>query len=180
MKHYIIVLMAAIASLLAISSCSNSENRISEHDIALSDSKIEDVVKAHFDEQNWKYHMYTDEDSIITFEMGFTVDNDKLDVRVCIDPDDLYQIICNTKTELPPAVIDKGIIAMNDYNVSSRVVSGCVTPKGKIVFWIGRNIDGNAFSEQAFAADFAMVLQETEDATSKIFKQIYATSGPDK
>lgn len=116
--------------------------------------------------------MYTDEDSIITFRLGFNGDNEKLMLQVSILPNNaIYQIICQSETKLTQETISNGIIAMNNYNLRARVVSGCVSSEGNITFRLGRNIDGNTFSEQTFAVDFDTVIKEADDKTAQIYKQ---------
>ena len=116
--------------------------------------------------------MYADEDSIITFRLGFNGDNEKLMLKVDVMPDNaIYSIVCESETKLSQENINNGIIVMNDYNLKAQVVSGCISSEGDIIFWLGRNIDGNTFSEQAFAVDFNLVIRETDDETAQIYKQ---------
>ncbi|MDE6644229.1 MAG: hypothetical protein K2K27_09050 [Muribaculaceae bacterium] len=60
---------------------------------------------------------------------------------------------------------------MNKYNLRAQVVSGCISREGDIIFWLGRNTDGNAFSEQAFAMDLDMVFKEADEEIAQIYKQ---------
>lgn len=139
----------------------NSENR-----------NIEDVIQGYFDKRKWKYHMHTDENSTIRFKLGFTANNEKVFLDVNIFPHNkIYEINCHSETKLPQELVYRGIAAINNYNLSARVVSGCVSPNGDIIFWLGRNIDGNTFSEEAFAIDFEMVIRETDYETAQIYKQ---------
>ncbi len=118
--------------------------------------------------------MYTDEDSIITFRLGFNGHNETLMLRVDVLSNAIYQIVCEPETKLSQENINNGIIAMNNYNLlRAQVVSGCIRSEGNIIFWLGRNIDGNTFSEQAFAADLHMVIREADIKTAQIYKQAY-------
>ena len=93
-------------------------------------------------------------------------------LKVDVVPDNaIYHIVCQSETKLLQENINNGIIAMNNYNLKAHVVSGCIGSEGNIIFWLGRNIDGNTFSEQAFAVDFDMVIKETDDETAQIYKQ---------
>ena len=159
---------------LLFSSCSHQEKESSKKlaQFPSSEQKIEDVIKGYFDKQEWHYRMYTDEDSIITFRLGFNGDNEKLMLKVDVVPDNaIYHIVCQSETKLLQENINNGIIAMNNYNLKAHVVSGCIGTEGNIIFWLGRNIDGNTFSEQAFAVDFDRVIKETDDETAQIYKQ---------
>lgn len=138
------------------------------------ESSIEEVIKRYFDKHEWQYNMITDEDSIITFGLGFSGDYEKLlmlQVRV-LPNSAIYQISCKSEIKLPQNCISNGIIAINNYNLRAHVVSGCINPEGDIIFWLERNIDGNAFSEQAFAADLDMVINMTDNETAHIYKQV--------
>lgn len=169
----ILPLMITI-SIMILSSCSHRKSTPSADlaKFASQEQKIEDVIKGYFDKREWRYRMYTDEDSVITFRLGFTGDNENLTIHVNVFHDEaMYQIICQSETKLSHDDINSGIIAMNEYNLTARIVSGCITDVGNIVFWLGRNIDGNTFSEQAFAVDFNMVICETDDETAQIYKR---------
>lgn len=169
-----IVTLMVILFGVVISSCSNSGKTTSNKFIQAlpSGKKIEDVIKGYFDKNDWHYRMYTDEDSIVTFVLKFSGDNETLNFRVNIIPqDEIYQIICQSETKLAPKDMQNGIIAMNKYNLRAQVVSGCISRKGDIIFWLGRNTDGNTFSEQAFAVDLDMVFKEADEETAQIYKQ---------
>lgn len=171
----ILIFVITISSIL-FSSCSHQENKSSKElsQYSTREQTIEDVIKGYFDKQGWHYRMYTDEDSIITFRLGFNGHNEKLTLQVNVLPDNaIYEIIGQSETTLSHEVINAGIIAINNYNLMARVVNGCISHEGDIIFWLGRNIDGNTFSEQAFAVDFDMVVRETDDETAQIYKLAY-------
>lgn len=161
---------------LLFSSCSHQENESSKEiaQYSSSERKIEDVIKSYFDKQEWHYRMCTDDDHIITFRLGFNGDNEKLMLKVDVLPDNaIYHIVCQSETKLSQENMNDGIISMNNYNLKASVVSGCISSEGSIIFWLGRNIDGNTFSEQAFAVDFDMVIKETDNVTAHIFKEAH-------
>lgn len=134
--------------------------------------KVEDMIKKFFDSQEWKYRMYTDEDSVITFKLAFDSNNEKLKVRIDVYPDDyMYNIIGGADTKIPVNCIDRAIWAINEYNRKSNIVCGCIEDDGTVIFWLGRNTDGNSFSKEAFKADFDMVLKHVDNETAQIFKQ---------
>ena len=171
----LIVLLCGLIS----SSCSHTE-KPSPKDFKQTTSlgmNIEDVIKGYFDKNDWHYRKYIDEDSVITYVLRFNGNYEKLLFHVNIIPqDDIYEIICQSKTVLAQKDIDKGIIAINKYNYKTQVVSGCISPEGNIIFWLGRNIDGNTFSEQVFAVDLDMVFKEADDETAQIYKQALSNS----
>lgn len=79
--------------------------------------------------------MYTDENSTIRFKLGFTANNEKVFLDVNIFPHNkIYEINCHSETKLPQELVYRGIAAINNYNLSARVVSGCVSPNGDIIF----------------------------------------------
>lgn len=134
--------------------------------------KVEEVIKSYFDKKNWKYQMYTDENSIITFRLGVIGDYETVNIKISIDPEmNFYHIVGGSDISVAEKDRAKGIIAINNYNLSARVVSGCIGSDGSILFWMGRNVNGNAFSEEAFAIDLFMVINETDHQTAHIFKQ---------
>lgn len=156
------------------SSCSHQENKSSKEldQYPSSERKMEDVIKNYFDKQDWHYRVHTEEDSIISFQLGFNGENEKVLLRVDVLPNNaIYQIISHSETKLPKDKINDGIIAINNYNIKANIVSGCIGTEGNIIFWLGRNIDGNTFSEQAFATDFDMVIQTADYETAQIYKQ---------
>lgn len=152
---------------------SNQKNEPSEGTaIYAGNCKIKDVIQKYFDKRRWKYKMFTDENSAIRFQLGFTANNETVFINVNIFPNnEIYEINCHSETKLPQELIYHGIAAINNYNLSAKVVSGCISPNGDIIFWLGRNTDGNTFSEEAFAIDFEMVIRETDYETAQIYKQ---------
>ena len=54
------------------------------------------------------------------------------------------------------------------------MVSGCIGQDGVITIWMGRNTDGDTFSEKVFGCDFDMVMREADTATAQIFKESLA------
>lgn len=174
MKRILILILGLSSLIVSASSHQEKESSKELPPYSSSERKIENVIKGYFDKQEWHYRMYTDEDSIITFRLGFYGDNEKLMLQVNVLPNnDIYQISCRSDTKLPQNIISNGIIAMNDYNLRANVVSGCISPEGNIIFWLGRNTDGNTFSEQAFSIDCDMVIKEADDETAQIYKQAY-------
>lgn len=139
---------------------------------SVSEDKVEEVIKRYFDNRDWKYQMFTDENSIITFRLGITGDNETIHIKIDVDPENnKYHIIGGTDTIISANDVCKGILAMNEYNLRAMVVSGCIANDGSIIFWLGRNLNGNAFSEESFVIDFYMVVREADYQTAQIFKQ---------
>lgn len=173
MKHFITLL---ITLSVVLSSCSHHETKSSmaQSGRIADECKVEDVIKGFFNKKKWKYKMDMDEDSVITFRTGFDGQNESISMQVRVyQTDSLYQIICQSETKLSPEAMNKGIKAMNEYNLGALVASGCISPEGHIVFWTGRSIDGNTFSEEAFAADFYRTLSASDHKTAQICKQSY-------
>lgn len=170
-KEVSIILMVII--VLGCGACgSHGKDELSGKGVKNNGEKVEKVIKKFFDSQNWKYQMYTDEDSVITFKLSFDGNNERLKVRIDVYPeDDMYNIIGGADTKIPVNSIDKAILAINEYNRKSNIVCGCIEDDGTIIFWLGRNTEGNTFSKEAFEADFDMVLKRVDFETAQIFKQ---------
>lgn len=171
-NYIIIALLGGI--LIAIISCrrSNGSDGICRN---LSQGEHKDMmstIRNFFDSQEWKYHQYTEEDSVESFILGFTGLNEEIMFRVDVMPNrNMYHIIAQSETVIPPSNIDAAIKAINRYNLRARVISGCVSEEGNIIFWMGRNTDDGSFSEDAFDCDFHMVMREADTATAHIFKE---------
>lgn len=175
--NYIIIALLG-GCLIAILSCRRSNiSRGEMKSLTLGTERGEHrnlttMIGSFFDSQEWKYRKYTENDSVESFLLGFTGDNEEILCRVDVMPShNMYQIIGQSKTILPASNIDGAIKAINRYNLRAKVVSGCVSEDGSITFWMGRNTDGGSFSEDAFGCDFDMVMRETDMTTAHIFKE---------
>lgn len=174
MKHIIAWVTKLKNRLFPFGSPQENNSKFELNECPSVNQKIEDVIRGYFDKQEWKYRMYTNEDSVITFKLGFSGGNERLMVYVNVFTDEaVYQIGCRSDTKLSQEVIRNGRLAMNNYNIVAKVVSGCIGLDGSIMFWLGRNIDGNTFSEKAFAVDFIMVMNVTDNETAQIYKQAF-------
>lgn len=108
--------------------------------------------------------------------LGFNELNEEIMFRVDVMPNhNMYHIIAQSETVIPPSNIDVAIKSINRYSLRAHVVNGCVSEEGKIIFWMGRNTDDGSFSEDAFGCDFYMVMREADTATAQIFKEALAT-----
>ena len=166
---------------IAILSCRRlNSNKEENRSLAMSSEirehkNLTTMIRSFFDSQEWKYRQYADEDSIESFMLGFMGLNEEILFRVDVMPNhDMYQIIGQSKTIVPVSNIEGAIKAINRYNLRAKVVSGCIGEDGAITFWMGRNTDGDTFSEKAFGCDFDMVMREADTATAQIFKEALA------
>lgn len=140
-------------------------------------NEVIETIKTYFDSLEWKYDVNTDNESMQTIETGVNARNEKINIRVRVFPSkSRYQILCQPLTTIAPEHLDEAIAAINDFNCSSATVSGCIGNKGNIVFWLGRNTDGDAFSAEAFEADFDDVLSAADFETAQIYKRAYSAS----
>ena len=177
-NYIVIALLGGI--LIAIVSCRRS-NGGGDPVRNLSQGEQKDMtstIRSFFDSQEWKYRQYMDEDSVESFMLGFNGLNEEIMFRVDVMPNrNMYHIIAQSKTVIPPSNIDAAIKAINGYNLRAQVVSGCVSEEGNIIFWMGRNTDDGSFSEEAFGCDFDMVMREADTATAQIFQEALAEGG---
>ena len=175
-NYIIIVLLGGI--IIAILSCrrpnsNKEENRSSE---IRENKDLTTMIRSFFDSQEWKYRQYSEEDFIESFMLRFTGLNEEILLRVDVIPNhNMYLIIGQSKTIVPVSNIEGAIKAINRYNLRAKVVSGCIGEDGTITFWMGRNTDGETFSEGAFGCDFDMVMREVDKATAHILKEALAT-----
>lgn len=175
-NYIIVALLGGI--LTAIVSCckssgSNEENRSLIQSSESGEQKnMTDIIRNFFDSQDWKYNIDSEDDSVESFMLGFTGVNEEIMFCVNVMPNqNMYQIIGQSKTVIPLPNIEAAVRAINRYNLKAKVVCGCVGEDGSINFWMGRNTDGDTFSEEAFSCDFEMVMRVVDTATSLIFKE---------
>ena len=152
---------------------SREENKITSVETGkIEQQDMTTMIRGYFDSRQWKYRMYTEEDSVVSFILVFKDDNEEVRFRVVVMPNsNMYQIIGQLNIVIPTPNIDAGIRAINNYNFRARIVSGCVSDEGNIIFWLGRNTDGGTFSEDAFSLDFDMVMREVDYESAQIFKK---------
>ena len=121
------------------------------------------------------YSLEPEEDSVQAFYINFEACNENL--RFCIRvffKKSVCLIICSPKTKISLEYRDKAIQAMNEFNGNSMVVSGFIGEQGNVVFSLGRNMEGNTFSKEAFIADFHSVYHVADMKTAQILKKAYA------
>lgn len=160
-----------ILSILITPSCSKSSSDSPE--VNTQDMKIEDVIKTYLDKRELKYRVYTDQDSIQTFELVFTTKGNNLLTFIDIVPkDSVYNVMCRSTSGLPKAMINDAIAEVNKFNLASRFTSACVDSDGDIIFWIGTNYEGNTFSEESFAADLWTVVNAADDILPLMREQL--------
>lgn len=134
---------------------------------------VTETIKSYFDSEEWKYELKSEEDnSIHSFYIGFSGRNEELFFRINVFPEDkVCQIACQSETKIRPEYMSGASRAINEFNLHSRLVCGCVGKNGNITFWIGRNTDGDTFSKEAIAADFDIVFRVTDNETAQILKR---------
>lgn len=135
--------------------------------------KITEIIKSYFDSEKWKYMFESNNDGTLqSLYSQFTGNNEILRFRINVFPNDkICQILCQPSTKINPNNILGAIQAINEFNLHSRLVCGCIGENGDIAFWLGRNTDGDTFSQEAFAADFHIVFNAAEEETAQIFKK---------
>lgn len=145
---------------------------------------VTETIKNYLDSMGWKYELETEDDGDTNIiYTGIEGDNESIRIRVIVYVRScMCQVACQSETIVSKECIPGAIFAMNEFNLRARIVSGCVTDKGAITFWLGRNTDGDTFSEEAFGADFDMLLKVTDRETAQIFKKAvqYTANGNPK
>lgn len=134
---------------------------------------VTETIKSYFDSEKWKYELESqDDDTCHTFYIGFTGHHEELRFRINVFPDNkICQIICRSETKIDSEYLVGASHAINEFNLHSKLVCGCVGDNGAIAFWLGRNTDGDTFSKEAFAADFDIVFRVTDNETAQILKR---------
>ncbi len=158
--------------------CSQGDNTSQgdnpEHvSIQRSGKDIVYIIWTFFDEMELACELSTEKDSVECFTVGFDGENGEIMMRVYVMTDrDMYQIIGQRKTFVPESNRDAAIRAINRYNMQTNAVSGCISEDSAVTFWIGRYTEGGAFSVEAFAREFGMVLAAAEDTTTQILNEV--------
>lgn len=165
------IIIAILSWRKAVTSC--EENEITSVETCkIEQQDVTTMIRTFFDSRQWKYRMYTEEDSVVSFALAFRGDNEETMFRIDVMPNNnIYHIIGQSNTTIPTSNVNAGIRAINQYNLRAKVVSGCVCDNGAITFWLGRNTDGGTFSEDAFSYDFDMVMRAVDDESAHIFKE---------
>lgn len=134
---------------------------------------VTETIKSYFESEEWKYDLESDDDNTChSFYTVFNGRNEKLLFKIMVLPNSkICQIICQSETKFSPEYQYGASLAINEYNSYAPLVCGCVSEKGDITFWLGRNTDGDTFSKEAFAADFDTVFKVTDNETAQILKR---------
>lgn len=168
-KHFAFI-MVAIVALGCVTCGSNSSNYSGRYD---NGDNMEKVIKKYFDKSEWHYQMHKNGDSITTFKLGFQGKNEIVEIGVDIfKREAFYQIDGHSQTTaVAEDKIDRGLVAVNDYNMRATVVSACINSFGTVIFWLGRSTAYDTFSENAFAEDLNLVFTAIDEETSHICGQ---------
>ncbi len=171
--------VAVSMSLLLVAAffcaCNKTSNRDIQTDIpakedaAIKNNDVVSMINSFFKSKELKYGIETEEDGITVFIVRFRGDNTDIIINVFVMPEiNLYQIIGSMNVTVQSNQRQSVLNAINECNLEADVTSCYLSNNGEIKFWIGRNIDGDTFSEEAFAADFLMVVNDTEKKTPKL------------
>lgn len=166
------LIIVVIILILMFSSCFHQKKSIEVTKPSDSDCSMEEIIKTYFDNEHWGYETKTQEDSTLSFYLSFHCKHELLHMRVDLNNNkNMFLIMCQPETRLPIESLNNGIIAMNNYNCQALFVTGCIRPEGQIVFWLARNIEGKAYSKEAFDMDLELILQVADEETAQIYKQ---------
>lgn len=133
--------------------------------------EIIEIIKADFDSMEWEYKVETRDDRVL-IRTGMEGKNEMINICIRIFPaQNRYQILCVPDTAIVKEHIDRAIAAMNEFNLFSSTVCGCIGYQGDIGFWLGRHTNGGAFSSETFDADFRAVLLAADNETAQIYKK---------
>ena len=135
--------------------------------------EIIEIIKTYFDSMGWKYEVETRDERVI-IQTGMEGKNEMIYISIRIYPaQNRYQILSMPDTAIAKEYIDRAIAAMNDFNLCSSTVCGCIGYDGIIVFWLGRHTNGGGFSSETFNADFSAVLLAADNYTAQIYKKAH-------
>ena len=158
---------------LALGRWNKNASKISGKTLNSIDVKIEDIIENYFNKREWYYSKNVAPDGI-SYDLFFNRERCNLMVLVDVYPEDaFYRVACHLDEKLSDKSIEKGLIEVNKFNQRAIGVCGFINSKGYIRFWVGRNINGNTFSEEAFIVDLLMCMKTTEEKTVEIFKQLH-------
>lgn len=141
---------------------------------------VTETIKSYFDSEEWKYELRSEDNSLQSFYTMFSGRNEELLFRINVYSENkICQIACQSETKINPEYMSGALHAINEFNLHSRLVCGCVGENGGISFWLGRNTDGDTFSKEAFAADFDVIFRTADDETAQILKKAIQLTIPD-
>lgn len=136
-------------------------------------NKTTEVIKSCFDKQKWQYDLKEADDNghPDEFNISFYGENEGCTYRVlvCFEGKS-YQLVGFTQTSVPQQYMDGALKAVNEYNCAALLIGSCIGQKGRIIFWSGRNVVSETFSEEVFMKDFRQLVIVVEDDTAQILK----------
>lgn len=174
-KHHrsaTVFMTLVVITMTLLCSCDKAQNSNPETE-STKNEDVTTVIKSVFDSRELKYSNFTEDDGTVVFTLKFKDDDTNLivGVGVYVLPESyIYHIIGSTNIEIDPGQRQRVLNEINEYNEGSSIASCFLSDKGELRFWVGRNIEGCAFSKDAFAADFNAVVKDTAEETPKIIK----------
>lgn len=171
MKSQLISIQILLSIILCLyfSGCSNGKDADSYE--SENETTVESI-KSFLKSKDLKYTLETDEEDTSTFTLVFSGGDgsNESTIFIRIYEQDAYQIFGYQDITIPEEHRCQILNAVNNYNLGSALVSGCINNAGKLYFYLGRNTDGNSYSQKAFAVDLGCVLSAIEEETNKILR----------
>ena len=95
---------------------SREENKIKSVEAdKIEQQDMTTMIRGYFDSRQWKYRMYTEEDSVVSFALAFKDDNEEVRVRVDVMPNsNMYHIIGQSNIKIPTSNINTGVRSINE------------------------------------------------------------------
>lgn len=128
------------------------------------------TIKDSLDSSDYRYD-YEDE----RFEMGFTLDNDRVRVRIFYNEEkEWFSIVVYPSHAIPVSKVEKILPALNNINKSLLFGTFFVDPEdGELAFRVSMSVDNRSINDTMVAVMLSTSLNTVDENINDIMKTLY-------
>lgn len=138
-------------------------------------NSVSKTIKNFLESQKWKYKSESIEnhEEVDLFWFSLDCEHEILICRIIVDPKiNLFHLTCFSQLAIPEANISEAIKVMNDFNLRSRMVNGCINSAGSPVYSVGVYTGGiSVFTEEIFHMYLDMVTDVADKEIAHLYKK---------
>lgn len=133
---------------------------------------IATTIKDYLDSNEYNYH-YDEKDEI--FDMGFTLDNDRVKLRFFFDEErEWFSMVVFPSHAIPVGKVDKILPVINNINRKLLFGNFFVDPEdGELAFRMTASVDNRSINDTMVAVMMSTGLNTIDDHINDIMKALY-------
>lgn len=135
---------------------------------------VSKAIKNFLESRKWEYKSESIEnhEEVDSYWFSLECEHEVIHCRIIVDPNkNLFHLTCFSQEVIAEAYIPEAIKAMNNFNLRSNMVIGCINDGGRQVYSIGVFTGGiSVFTEETFKMYLEMVTDIADNEIAYIYK----------